>query len=155
MIPKAFSNPILAATWTTLGVVSIALLASRGFADAKPGRYVIKTETVYDTKTKLTWQQSPATSPFSHSDAGAYCAGLTVGGLDWRLPSVKELETLVDESRTNPAIDKTAFPDTPGKFFWTSSSVASFPDQAWTVDFNRGGCNFFPVTSMELVRCVH
>ena len=31
--------------------------------------------------------------------------------MKWRLPSVKELETLIDGSRTSPAIDLTAFPN--------------------------------------------
>jgi hypothetical protein len=68
---------------------------------------------------------------------------------------VKELETLIDESRSNPAIDVTSFPNTPAKYFWTSSRVPSFSNFAWTVDFNHGGDNFFDVTSLQLVRCVH
>jgi len=138
-----------------LTCTSANLVVERSGADARPGRYLVKAGTVYDTKTKLTWQEGIAPSPFSLVDATSYCKGLDLNVLAWRLPSVKELETLVDESRVNPSIDHVAFPDTPGKFFWTSSVVANFPSNGWTVDFNRGGDNYFPLTSSQLVRCVH
>jgi hypothetical protein len=127
----------------------------RSHADAHPGRYVIKPGLVYDTKTKLTWQQAGPSTPYTWAEAKTYCEALNTGGLTWRLPGIKELETLVDESRINPAIDPTAFPDAQGKFFWTASLVTNFTDSAWTVDFNRGGDNFFPTTFPELVRCVN
>jgi hypothetical protein len=127
---------------------------TRSHADARPGRYVVRPETVYDTKTKLTWQRQPGPTSYSFADATTYCGQLDLDAVKWRLPSVKELETLIDESRTNPSIDLVAFPNTPGRFFWTASLVTHFPSNAWTVDFNRGADNFFPVTSLQLVRCV-
>jgi hypothetical protein len=135
---------------------SIATLyAGHSYADAHPGRYVVKSGIVYDTKTKLTWQQEAAPSPLNWMDAKAYCESLGMSNLEWRLPSVKELETLVDESRVNPAIDRTAFPNTQGRFFWTSSLVTNFNTSGWVVDFNRGGDLFFDLSTAELVRCVH
>jgi Protein of unknown function (DUF1566) len=131
------------------------LHSGRSLADAHPGRYVVKPGVVFDTKTKLTWQQEIAPSPYAWEDAKTYCDTLPLNGLAWRLPSVKELETLVDESRVNPAIDRTAFPNTPAKFYWTISPVTNFSSNAWVVDFNRGGDLFFDVTSTQLARCVH
>jgi hypothetical protein len=130
------------------------LFARRGSADARPGRYVVKPTTVYDTRTRLTWQRDVGISLYTWTEAEDYCKKLDIDGGAWRLPGVKELETLVDESRVNPAIDEAAFPATPAKFFWTDSLVTNFPSNGWTVDFNRGGDNFFPVTSGQLVRCV-
>jgi hypothetical protein len=132
-----------------------AMYAGHSYADAHPGRYVVKPGLVYDTKTKLTWQQDAAPSSYTWSDAKAFCTGVTQNNLMWRLPSLKELETLVDESRVNPAIDHTAFPNTQGKYFWTVSPVTNFTDNAWVVDFNRGGDLFFDVATPNLVRCVH
>jgi hypothetical protein len=123
-------------------------------ADAHPGRYVVRPGTVYDTKTKLTWQKVPGPTSYTWADANTYCGQLDLDAMKWRLPSVKELETLVDSSRTSPAIDLAAFPNTPSQFFWTASLVTHFPSNGWTVDFNRGSENFFPLTSTQLVRCV-
>jgi hypothetical protein len=102
----------------------------------------------------LTWQRSPGPSGYTHGDAIGYCGQLDLDAMKWRLPSVKELETLVDESRMNPAIDPVAFPNTPAKFFWSASLVTHFPSNGWTVDFNRGADAYFPLTSTQFVRCV-
>lgn len=48
-------------------------------------------------------------------------------GEGWRMPTRKELESLVDTSRYNPAIDTEKYPDTKSDWYWTSprDSVAS------------------------------
>ncbi|MDD2653484.1 MAG: DUF1566 domain-containing protein [Candidatus Omnitrophica bacterium] len=57
-----------------------------------------------------------------------------------RLPTRKELESLVDITRYNPAIDKEIFPDTKtDDWYWTGDSVAGSPGNAWCVGF-RSGC---------------
>jgi hypothetical protein len=59
----------------------------------------------------------------------------------WRLPTVGELQALVDEERRNPAIDPTAFPDTPPEWFWTASQANSRVTHAWLVHFGEGRAN--------------
>ncbi len=67
---------------------------------------------VHDPATELTWQR--AISPSMPADAAtSYCAGLGLGGHTWRLPSVQELATTVDETRVSPAVDTEAFPAPP------------------------------------------
>ncbi len=77
-----------------------------------------------------TWQQ-----------ALAYCESLELpeGVTGWRLPNVKELESLTDDSRFNPAIDPAAFPDTNTSGYWSSSTHAGGPYGAWGVYFGHGG----------------
>jgi hypothetical protein len=55
---------------------------------------------------------------------------------DWRLPNVRELQSIVDYGRMEPAID----PVFSGlsEFYWTSTSYAEAPDDAWGVGFNVG-----------------
>ena len=123
-------------------------------ANAPAGRYTVQNGTVLDTKTNLTWQQAMAPSMQTWSLAQSYCAGLSLSGTGWRAPSIKELETIVDESLTNPAIDPTAFPGTPAAFFWTSSLFAGDPSKAWSVRFTSGSSYFGAGSSMSYVRCV-
>jgi hypothetical protein len=59
------------------------------------------------------------------------------GRSDWRVPNIRELQTIVDRSRFLPALDPIAFPNFDGKF-WSSSSMASDVAFAWYVDFTTG-----------------
>ena len=99
-------------------------------AAAPSGRYTVTGETVYDPRTKLTWQRSTPTTMYGSDDARATCASAAVaaalGGAGWRLPTVKELSTLVDYSvpPPGPTIDAAAFPNTPGT---SSGPPRSFP----------------------------
>jgi hypothetical protein len=92
-------------------------------ASAPAGRYVTMSGTVYDIETKLTWQQTASSPEYTWADANTYCAGVSasLGGTGWRLPTFKELQTIVDDSRLNPSIDPTAFPTIPAGFTWASS----------------------------------
>jgi hypothetical protein len=59
------------------------------------------------------------------------------GYTDWRIPHMKELITIVDYSTNNPAIDP-AFGPTVSAFYWTATSGAATPRQAWMVGFLPG-----------------
>lgn len=123
-------------------------------ADAPQDRFAIGDEIVEDTKTKLAWQRVVPGKTYSANEAARYCAGLELAGRGWRLPSIKELHTLVDETRTLPAIDTRAFPDTPPAFFWTSSQVAGFVMYTWSVNFADGRDAWFTPDRQQHVRCV-
>jgi hypothetical protein len=142
-----------------LGSIVIAVLAltSAAGADAPAGRYTVTGGTVYDSKTKLTWQQAvPATTYYTWAAAKTYCGGVgaILGGTGWRLPTRNELLTIVDYSRTNPSTDPTAFPSTPVNFFWSSSSLAGSSAYAWSVAFSDGTSSTYDVSFPFNVRCV-
>ena len=109
---------------------------------------------VIDLNTGLMWQQTIPTSKYRWSNAGSYCSDLTYAGYDdWRLPTPQELLTIVDNSRYNPAIDTTYFPNTPSSQFW-SSSTSSNTDFAWDVNFSSGGVGAPSKYNPFYVRCV-
>ncbi|WP_293650264.1 DUF1566 domain-containing protein, partial [Thiolapillus sp.] len=61
---------------------------------------------------------------------------------DWRVSSVDELLSLVNNDRTFPAIDTDYFPNTAiPYFFWSSSPYADDSDFAWYAYFSSGGAN--------------
>jgi hypothetical protein len=135
-------------------VLVLAGLTLLARADAPAGRYTIANGTVYDTKTKLTWQQTVPSSTYTWANAKTYCSGLSLAGTGWRLPTAKELQTIVDESRTSPSIDTTAFPSTPSSNFWSSSPLAGSSSYAWYVNFYVGYADSIDVSYTYVVRCV-
>jgi hypothetical protein len=135
----------------TIGWVSL-LCGVR--ADAPRGHFTVVRETVEDVVTGLTWQQKVTNKRYSWAEATAYCADLELRGKGWRLPTIKELHTLVDETRIAPAIDPTAFAGTLPDYYWTSSLLANFSVDAWAVSFDVGFDNWFDVGTKQRVRCV-
>jgi hypothetical protein len=126
----------------TLVAVVMALLGTgvhAAFMDNDNG-------TVSDTSTGLIWQQDTARDgqgnydPMTWEEALAYCESRTLGGhTDWRLPTIKELLSLVDYTRYNPAmINTTYFLNTVSSYYWSSTTYAKCTYYAWGVDFSDG-----------------
>ena len=98
--------------------------------------------TVTDNSTGLVWQRDEP-GEMSWWPALAYCEGLSLGGsTDWRLPNIKELESLTDSTRYNPAIDITHFPNVDVSnvdacYYWSSTNF-SWPAKAYFVTFCFG-----------------
>jgi hypothetical protein len=84
------------------GVIVILVLILSRSVDAGPptGHYVVAagSGTVYDTKSNLTWQQTVSSTAYTWADAKAYCAGVgtSLEGTGWRLPTIRELQSIVD-----------------------------------------------------------
>lgn len=57
---------------------------------------------------------------------------------DWRVPNKNELTSILDHSSTDPSIDTTIFPSTPGSYFWTSSARPADSLRAFNVVFYKG-----------------
>lgn len=126
-------------------VLGLALTAR---AEAPPGRYTLSIDTVFDTKTGLTWQRSASPTTHTLESAKAYCQA------PWRLPTIKELQSLVDIRAFGPAIDTVAFPSTPSNRFWSSSLHADLTSNAWVVYFSNGSTTTYNKTEDAQVRCV-
>jgi hypothetical protein len=121
---------------------------------------------VEDVRTGCFWQGCPAglfgDSCLEGSIAGstwqsalAYCEGLDWGGrTDWYLPNVIELRSVVDESRSSPAVDAAAFSWMPGYSFWSSTSYSGSSTSAWHVQFGYGYLGTSGKTGGGHVLCV-
>jgi len=69
-------------------------------------------ETIRDNATGLTWQKNDSQSAMDWDAAISYCeTGVTGGYSDWRLPNVKELQSLVDYSRSPDTSNSAAIED--------------------------------------------
>ena len=95
--------------------------------------------TVTDIETKLMWQQETNRQNMDWSVARSYCEKLPLAGYtDWRLPTLKELKTLVDLNQNPPRINHTYFPNTVSSFYWSSNTYAGGTNSAWGVNFGSG-----------------
>jgi hypothetical protein len=131
---------------------SLATPPSR--ANAPVARYTLTAETVYDTQTTLTWQRADDGTTRTWEAAADYCASLSLDGGGWRLPAVKELLSLLDVSRSNPALDAAAFPQATNGTYWSGSDQAGVAGGKWTVYFVYGNLSWTGATDHNVVRCV-
>ncbi|MFC4066964.1 Lcl domain-containing protein [Actinoplanes subglobosus] len=138
--PKAVVTPSQSSTTTGCGGEGRASRwASWPMPSVKTASYrKLANGTVRDQVTCLEWQGTPAPGVYTFAEAKAYCAKLGGGG--WHLPTRVELMSIVDVSRSGPAIDTKAFPGTPARFFWTSTpwAVTKTPLRAWIINFYEG-----------------
>jgi len=59
------------------------------------------------------------------------------GHHDWRIPNVRELQSIADYGGNTPAIDP-SFGPTAMSDYWSSTTYASVPSFAWSVGFGVG-----------------
>jgi len=115
---------------------------------------------VRDETTGLTWAREPITvdnwTKATEERVASELATSRLAGMDgWRIPTRRELVTLVDDTRHSPAIDTTFFPETASDWFWTSTVAAPSPgDCAWYVNFGYGRASWFYRSSDGFVRAV-
>jgi len=112
--------------------------------------------TVTDSVTGLMWQQAEG-GLMEWDKAVLYCTGLSLGGYsDWRLPKIKELESITDTKLWNPAINTAFFPKAYPAYYWSSTTGAYGKDAVWILGFSTGGVGSGNrADSLAYVRCVH
>jgi hypothetical protein len=124
--------------------------------------------TVRDKKTNLVWQKCSAglnndstcsgtIVQYTWTNAISYCSGLSLAGKAWRLPTINELRSIVDYSRTLPSINISFFPATSDtRYYWSSTSFIGNPILAWVLNFREGYTysNEIIKTGNNFVRCV-
>jgi hypothetical protein len=111
--------------------------------------------TISDLDTGLIWQQAEVSAAISWEAALNYAENLSLAGYgDWRLPNIKELQSLNDETITNPSIDRNYFAGAAASRYWSSTTLAKQAPRAWYGDFQSGIASYEDKTSSMRVRCV-
>jgi hypothetical protein len=112
--------------------------------------------TITDQDARLIWQQSEG-GQMDWESALNYCSNLSLGGYSWKLPNVRELESLVNHSingNGTPKVDAVLFPNAAADYHW-SSTTYNTTTKAWRVHFNNGLVTKTQKTTATLyVRCV-
>jgi hypothetical protein len=138
------------------GVEYARCVSSPGVTPLPDPHYVqVAKGEVEDVETKLVWVQASNGTAVSQADAIAYCTGLALNGHTWRLPSLGELSTLVDDdpaiAKVSPAIDQCVFADTPANQYYMSSSTLA-GTTPWALNYEDGFTDKSQTTGF--VRCV-
>jgi hypothetical protein len=96
---------------------------------------------VHDRLTGLVWapRADLADGAVTWTEALEAAAGLArETGQAWRLPTVNELESLVDASRHSPALPEGHPFASPGEAYWSSTSSGYAPDWAYCLYLHKG-----------------
>jgi hypothetical protein len=121
-------------------------------APANCPRFVVlsnwNNEAVLDRETGLVWQKQPTDQKRIWNVAFQVCIGAQTGGRKgWRLPSIHELQSLIDPNVFDENGDVVSLPlGHPfvgitaglGEWYWTNTSVASDPSFAYRVGMAEG-----------------
>lgn len=96
-------------------------------------------DTVTHATTRLMWQQEPQVSFRTYASAVSYCSSTGFAGYDdWRIPSLKELLSLVDYKRFDPALDPIVFDQiSSGQSMWAHSQRLG-NTTVWTMNAKEG-----------------
>ena len=165
---RALRLPYRPRPWRiVLGFLAVTLPA---MADAPPLQYLgfdHDAVEITDRQTTLVWARSSVLKFTTPGDGRSFCDLTVFPKMNGRVPTVKELLTLVDEephveydSRYGPpfvqkSIDPLAFADsrTPtDKPYWTSTAAPG--GKFWTVDFTTGKTEARTAPESLYVRCV-
>lgn len=122
---------------------------------------------VRDNVTGLVWEVKTADDTlqdrdrrYSQATVPAFIDRLNMdffgGYADWRMPSVKELSSIVNAGTFTPAIDIDYFPKTQPSVYGASTIYAKNTDFEWRVNFNNGlvDVNNDPEVNSYYVRAV-
>jgi hypothetical protein len=111
-----------------------------------PGtRFTADTDTVTDNLTGLMWSRDASpeaggseVEQVTWSTALTYCDDMSLAGHDdWRLPNIKELQSLIDFSQYNPALPSNPFTGVQGGY-WSSTTDGNNTTYAWGMDLANG-----------------
>jgi len=112
-------------------------------------------DVVTDNISGLQWKDDAIGSPMTWTAAINYCENLTFDThSDWRLPNLKELTSLVEDSKVSPSIDTSVFEHTTSNYYWSSTTYAGTTSSAWRVYFHYGYQYHRNKSNSLYVRCV-
>jgi hypothetical protein len=125
---------------------------------------------IHDGSKTFTWcDTNPATNSGDQGTCGtgtgdaatdteAFIKALNTAGFggysDWRMPTRKELRSIVDWGRSNPSINTTYFPNTTASGYWSSTTYVSYTYHAWYLHFLNGNDLYKYKYDLNYVRAV-
>ena len=95
--------------------------------------------TIKDTITELMWTATLSADTITWEDALTLAENSNFAQhSDWRLPNIKELQSLNNESFISPSLDTNFFKITGNKQIWSSTTLPNKFNDAWYLDTRFG-----------------
>ncbi len=154
--------PYTISTSTTLSTSTI-----KGLPPESPTNYTDnRNGTITDNYTGLVWVKCSQGNTGSSCNIGSptlrawskarsECDDLVfAGNSNWRMPTLKELQSIVDSGRANPAINKNFFSGS-NYPYWASTAPAGYSSSRFTVVFADGVVYYKDMNNYAATRCVH
>jgi hypothetical protein len=111
--------------------------------------------TITDNLTQLVWQNIPNPNVVTWEQALTYAEGLTIGTTsDWRLPNIKELQSINNELATNPSVFLPYFSNVGIHNYWSSTSLPNQTTKSWYWNTQFGITTYDVKTNSNYVLCV-
>jgi len=105
--------------------------------------------------TGLVWQQIPLNDSITWEQALTYADTLVLASYtDWRLPNIKELQSINDENLINPSVNQTYFSGVTTNHYWSSTTLPNQQTKAWYLDTQFGITTYQFKTNRLAVLCV-
>ena len=111
--------------------------------------------TITDNLTNRQWQKITPQNAMTWEESLMYAEGLTLAGAsDWRLPNIKELQSMSDESQMSPSVQTSYFTTIGVKKYWSSTSNRNLTSSAWYLNTQFGITSYDQKTVGNYVICV-
>ena len=117
---------------------------------------VYAADITFDSGTSLIWQDNRDVKKSSYTlpQAQSYCSNLKLGEYsDFRVPTLRELQTIVDYNNYNPAM-LNGFKNPHADEFWSSTPYVYSSGTFWIVDFKKGSTEMRSERYSKNIRCV-
>ncbi len=139
-------------------MIRITLLILIGFSSLSFAEFSKEYGVVSDSISKLEWQDEYMNNDgeikqLTWSESINYCETLTLNGDRWRLPNIKELTSLIEDTTYNPSINNT-FEFISSDNYWSSTINVNGSNYAWIVYFSSGSIHVYDKKHTNYVRCV-
>ncbi|MFM2358330.1 MAG: hypothetical protein RLY16_323 [Bacteroidota bacterium] len=111
--------------------------------------------TTTDNFTGLTWQKIHSNDSLTWENALLYADTLSLANYtDWRMPNIKELQSINDELRIGPSIDTNYIRAINNKKYWSSTTLPNHTNEAWYLNARFGITSYDLKTAKDYVICV-
>ena len=111
--------------------------------------------TINDNYTGLIWQKIQSSNSMTWEEALIYAKSLSLAGKsDWRLPNIKEIQSINDPKLLKPSINKIFFTNTLSGNYWSSTTMLNATSKSWDINIDYGIVSYNEKTVKENVLLV-